>query len=403
MSASLVIFGGDGPGSALAWALVDSRGDISEEGVCEIGARLPGASHAVLVLSGVEAQLKRITLPARTEAQARAAAAFQFEGTLADEADTHYAIGASQTAEGDRLVAAISASRLRAWLDHCRASGADPAAVVLDCAIWPVAENEIAIVETPARVIVAGGGAGGFSIEPALAASVLVRWFADVRASANRIVLCGGDLAAWSAALGQIGANLELAPPADVPKTLAAAAAEPPAFSPNLRQGEFANAARSRQPLKVWRLAAVLAAAAVLLQVGALVVDGIRDRQAADRIRTSAQRDFLAMAPKDTRIVNLGAQATALLNRFEQSARHPLLSAAVPLVAALRQQPLARIDEVRHQMPGRMVRVQVSAPDRAALESVASAMRAQGVKVDVRDLPPREGRYASELNVEAPV
>lgn len=402
MSEYLVLIGGDAPNAPMAWARVGSNGDVSAQDVAHVTP--PPATppqRTFLVLPGAEARLQRLDLPARTEAQARAGAPFLFEGALADDSDMHFAVGEAQDASGARLVAAISAHRLRLWLERCRVFGADPHYVLLDCTVWPVEEDELVIAAFANRVIVAAGAAGGFSIEPALAAPVFSQWLRNANIAPRRVTLLGGDESAWRQALGQYANILQAAQAVEPVAALADGAISAPAAAPNLRQGEFAVATRSAAPLRLWRFAALLAAAALLLQIGSQLIDGIRDRQAASQIQAAAERDFRALNP-DTRVVNLRAQVAALTNQVQQSARHPVLTVSTPIVEALRQHPLVRIDDVRHQAPGRAVRVQLSAPDAASLEAVAAALRAGGLTLDATDLPPRDGRYVLELSVEAP-
>ena len=216
-----------------------------------------------------------------------------------------------------------------------------------------------------------------------------------------RFVLMDDAVAAWRAALGAQANRLEPTRAPDVMTELARGALAASAAVPNLRQGEFAVAGRSEAPLRLWRFAALLAAAALLLQVGSLLAAGWRDAQAARQTMAAAERDFRELRP-DARVVNLRAQVAALVNQLSQSARHPVLAASQPLVAVLREHALVRIDDMRHQAPGRGVRVQVSATDQAGVEAVVGALRARGMAVEAEQLPPRNGRYAAELTLEAP-
>lgn len=403
MSEALVLIAGETPEEPMAWARVDASGRLVERGVARAGESAPAAhpSRTALVISAAEAQLRRLELPARTEAQARAGAPFLFEGALADREDVHYAVGAAQNAEGARLTAAISARRLQQWLDRCRSLGADPHMVMLDCTVWPAPAGEVQIVSTPQRAIVAGGAFGGFTIDPALAPAVLARWLGDAQAQYARIVVMDGDVQVWRAALGARANQIESAPAADILETLARGVANVAAAAPNLRQGPFAPVGREQRPLKLWRFAALLAAAAVLLQVGSLVIAGVRDHQAARQTMAAAEQDFRELRP-NARVTNLRTQVAALVNQMEQSARHPVLTVSQPLSEVLRQQPLARMDDIRHQAPGRSVVVQISATDPAIIEAVVTALREQGLSVDTNQLPPRAGRPAAELRLEAP-
>ncbi|MEZ5995731.1 MAG: type II secretion system protein GspL [Hyphomonadaceae bacterium] len=397
MSEFLILIGGDRPDAAMVWARADAEGHVLEQGLAEGACPAAHPGRTVLVLPGAEARVQRVEMDARTQAQARAAAPFLFERALADQNDVHYAAGDAQVG-GARLLAAVSRARLHAWLDRCRALGADPHVVVLDCTVWPVDAGEITVAAFPNRVIVSGGELGGFSIEPALAPPVFARWLSDAQAGARRIALFGGDAAVWQ----NVGARMESRPALDPVSALARGAVEAPDFAPNLRQGEFAPAGRNAQPLALWRFAVLLAAAALLLQIGSQLISGWRDHQGAARTLAAAERDYRALNPNAGRIVNLGAQVRAALNRAQQAGRHPVLAVSAPVVATLAQHPLVRIDSVRHQGPDRRVQIQFSATDQAALEAALSALSSGGQGGERRDLPPRNGRYAAELTIEAP-
>lgn len=88
---------------------------IAGQGVASRGEFIPGAGgDCVLVLPGFEAQLRVLETPARSSAQARAAAAYLFKGALAtSETDTLFAVGEPADASGTRLVTAIARSRDR--------------------------------------------------------------------------------------------------------------------------------------------------------------------------------------------------------------------------------------------------------------------------------------------------
>lgn len=403
MSALLLLIGGEDPEAPMAWAQVDDVGVVLAQGVLAGGAQAPAAPPArtVLVLPGADARVKVLDLPARTEAQARAGAPFLFEDVLAEHEDMHWAIGSAQNDAGQRLVAGISRSRLKHWLARCAQSGAKPHWVTLDFMLAPTAAGEVAIAATPTHTIVAAGAAGGFTIEQDLAPRVFSSWLAQARIAPQRILLIGGDPARWREALGAYASLLDPAPAQDLAALLARGAVQADYGAPNLLQGAFGVEAAKPSPLKLWRFAALLAAAAFLLQVGSLLIHAVRDGQAARQIAEAAERDFQAVHPG--RIVNLRAQVTALTNQVAQSARHPVLTVAEPLAAVLRENPSVRVDDVRHQAPGRSVRVMMSGADQAGLEAVITALRAAGVQLDRRDVPPREGRYSAELTLEAPL
>lgn len=400
MSDVLVLIGGDAPGAPFAWACVDGAGNITRRGITSESsppAFPPG--RTILVLPAADARLRRLELPARSDTQARAGAEMLFGGTLSSGEAMHYAVGAQQNDAGARLVAAISCDRLRQWLDACRTLRAEPHLVALDCTVWRHVDDAIVVAVTPNRVIVTGGPAGGFSIEPSLAPSLLARWIDEAEVEGWRIIVEGGDADVYRSA---VGAAIQSAPLPDPIATIAVTAAEPAPFAPNLRQGAFAAEHREAQPFRLWRFAALLAAAAILLQIGSLLISGWRDHQAATQILASAERDFRQARPDVGRIVNLRAQVSGLANAIEQAGRHPVLLTSQPIIEALRRHPLTRVDEVRHQRSERAVRLTVSAPQPAQLEGFVGSLREQGVTLEAANAQPRDGRYVAELTLETP-
>ncbi|MDX2236450.1 MAG: type II secretion system protein GspL [Hyphomonadaceae bacterium] len=404
MSDVLVLVGGDGPEDPIAWARVSRDGDILARGVARAGDAVAPAGRIVLVAPGADAQIKRLLLPARTEAQARAGAAALFEGVLAaSAADTHYAVGPAQDERGARLVAAIAARRLTQWLERCAALGADPDEIVLDCCVWPTAAGEIEIVETPTRAIVAAGALGGFAIEPALAPSVFARWLGQCDETVQAIRLMGAPPQRWAAALGPGAPPLAVRPDEDALDVIARAAARGAPAAPNLRQGAFARAVRGGSPWRIWRFAAALAALALALQIGALSLAGWRDADAARAARAAAETEFRAARPDVRRIVNLQAQVAAALNGVQQAAGHPVIKVNDPVIAALQAHPAVRLDEVRHSAPGRIVRMRWSALDQTALTAAIDDLRGRvGGAVDVGAPQFIDGRLAAQVTVTAP-
>jgi type II secretory pathway component PulL len=275
---------------------------------------------------------------------------------------------------------------------------------VLDCTIWPVSAGAVDVVETPQFTFVAGGRAGGFSIEPALAPMLFARWLAAAHNRADAIRLSVADPQAWANALGAEQRLAHFVPRIDDPEQeLARVALAPPDYAPDLRQGPFAPAAAGgQQPWRLWRFAAALALLALLLQIGGLVVAGLRDAEAAQRTLALAERDFRAARPEVRRIVNLRAQVAALVNAAEQAGDHPVLAVTDPLIRVQNAHPLVRLDEVRHAAPGRTVHLRLSSPQGPALEAAIAEIGRQGFRTEARGLQPIEGRYTTELVLESP-
>jgi general secretion pathway protein L len=405
--AGLVLFGEAGPDDPLGWAQVDLRtGAVLASGLASKAGDAPAAALArtVLVLSGSEAQVRRIALRAHSEAQARKGAELSFEGALAEVDGVHYAVGSVQDEAGGRLAAAISADRLQAWLAACRRLGAEPTAAFLDVTLWPVGKDEAALVEIGARTLAAGGLFGGYAIESNLAPALFGGWARQNGVVLRRVEAPAALHGALQASGGLGDAALVAGELRDPLTVLAGAALAPPAHAPNLRQGPFSarGGGRDRGPRwRLWSLAAALAVLAVLVQSGVQAVAGARDAEAAAQVRARAEAAFKDARPQTTRIVNLQAQVRAALNARDQAGAHPVLKTSAPLLQAQRAHPLTRLDQLSHRGPGPGVTLRFSAPEAAALDQLATGLRAQGLKVEARGLAPEGGRYVMEMVVEA--
>jgi type II secretion system protein L len=391
-SETLVLFGGLTPEAPIAWARV-VRGEVIAQGIARLGEPAPlHTARTALVLPGMEGRVQRVALPARSLAQASAAASYAFAGEVADAAPLHCAAGEAQGAQGHRLVAVIARQRLQDWLDRCSAMGADPGFVAFDFTLWPTDADGVAIVDGGAHVLVAGGGAGGFTAEAELACALVPGWLAKL--GLRDASVFGGEERDWPQILhGAARVRLGLAD--DPALVLARQAATPPAAAPNLRQGQFAlTASRAPADARSWKLAAGLAALALLMQPVALVAAGYRDARAAEAIRTAAEADLRAARPDLAGLEAVAAQVSEL----NQGAPHqsPLLAASSMLSEILLTTPSARLEEIRQEGEQGAIIARLSALDEADLQAIGADLSRRGFAVEARATAQQQGRHRIE-------
>lgn len=392
-AAVLVLVAGETPDAPISWARVQS-GAIVTRGVAEAGATLAGGhGGCILILPGFEAQLRALDTPARSAAQAKAAAAYLFRGALAtSEADTLFAVGEPEAEGAPRLAAAISRARLDAWLVRCAAMKATPTAIYLDCAIWPAADGAMDIVRLGERTLVAAGARGGFTIDSGLAPALIESWLAQPGAAISEIRLSGwrpDQLPAGVLAEAPRLSSLDLADPV---ATLVLAATAAPAHAPDLAQGGASRSTTTRSPLAPWLLAASLAAVAGALQVGVTALDGRRDAQAAESALASAETEFRAARPDVKRITNLRAQVTAALNSARRPASNPILTVSPAVADVLAAHPAVQLDEIRHETLGQSVSLRFSSDTPPELDSVITGLRQGATRIDVGPMQAIDGR-----------
>ncbi len=400
-AAKIVLVGGPDPSAAILGLRI--AGDGSVEAMAPLAPRAGGdPQDVILIIPGADVRVRRFDIPAVSEAQARAAAQLMFEGALAQSTDDmHYAIGESVNDQGARLVAVIATTRLQAWIDACHAVGFEPVQVFADFTLWPTPEGAADIVQVGDLTLVAGGATGGYAIESALAPSLFRRWLADSNGAIRRFRMAPGPDGAWRQALS--GLDVEPLENAGHPQhVLARAAAAGSSQAPDLRQGRFALKSAEGGGWRFWRLALAFLFLVFLVQTGAQIVSGMRDKRAAVATLELAERDFRAARPDIGRIVNLRAQVAAIRNEIAHSGAHPVLALNARLIPALEAHPLVRLEEVRHAEPGRRVSLVLSASDAGALDAFVASLSERNLKAEVRERRPEAGRHLVELIVEAP-
>ena len=397
-----VLVAGDTPDAPLTWMRLQS-GVVVAQGVVDNGQAAAGLSgDCILVLPGFEAQLRVLETPARSAAQAKAAAVYLFKGALAaSETETCFAVGEPGDAGGARLAAAISRPRLSSWLARCAQSHLSPRAIYLDCAIWPVEPGSAHIVRLGDRTLVAAGALGGFTIESDLAPQLLGPWLAQLGGAISTLHLIG-----WTPE--QISIPSSIAPPrfvsgdgANPLHVLAAAAAAMPARAPDFAPDRTKTGKGDRSPLAPWVLAASLATIAGVIQIGVTALDGMRDAEAARTITAATETAFRVARPDVKRITNLRAQVTAAINGATRTVANPVLDVSASVTDMLVGHPDVQLDEVRHEAPSRAVSLRFSSMAPAELDAAVTALRQAAGRIDVGPMQAIDGRSSVTISMGA--
>ena len=308
----------DGPGAGdagLAWARVDGPAGAVTTGWAENAQGLPkrGATDRVVLLApGEDVAVHMIDLPARTEAQARAAAGFAVEDLVAEPLDeVHVIAGPRPALGGARAIGVIARPRFAAWRATLDAFVVTPDHILPDTLATPLDPDAVTILDLGARVLVRGP-ALAFAVEEALAREVIDASLADADVAALRIESDRPDALVGPGS--RAGRSVDVAPaPNDaalahrfqrgldgpLPLDLATADAAPDA-------GLAFDARR-------WRLAAGLALAAGLGYAALLVTQITALDRATDAAYAEAEEVLRAAAPDIGRVVNPRAQLRARL------------------------------------------------------------------------------------------
>ncbi len=326
------------PGRAAAWATFDDNERVLQSGV---GApeTWPACDRNEAVLAAACVRIVALRLPPMPAAKLAAAATFALEDQLAGPADEqHIAVGAQRA---DGTVEAIVASR------HL---------------VSELAEDFDRILAEPALAPrpkdnhwrwYASGAGGGFVRKPEGAAFATSRHDGELpielalaleHAARSGNLPTGVEAAFPTAGASAFGSSLVFAMTFATVDAWQWDAAGPAAFASatDLRQGEFADVvpAAARNYLRLFRLAATLAAIAIGLHIVASFAEW-----ATLRLEVWRAESALASLARDAGVIGSEAPAVGLARRYAD-ARHragldapadalPLLARAAPALATL--------------------------------------------------------------------
>lgn len=355
------------PGGQPWRLLADASGAVIARGPPERGD--PGGAKTIVVVPGAEALAKWVELPTRSEAQARAAAAYLLEDTLAAPRErTHLALGPAE-ADGVRLAVAVDRERMRAWLAEAAAAGIKPDVLTPDHLLLPA---------------------------PADDSALSVRIGESVAIRARRLALtCEADLAAFMVGERSVRA---IDTEAEAERALIEGAGQAPL---NLLQGEFAPRAEISWSWAGWRRPLALLAAAAAGPILLYGAQTIRYELAANAARAEAEAAARAALPAAAAAaadpVGLARQR---LNELAAADAGGFLAPASALFAAIEATPAAQLDQLAYTPDG-VLRARVSYANYADIDRLRSAADEAGFALEEGETANAGGRLVTEIVLRA--
>jgi|GEM_PF-2786339 len=172
MSEVTVAFAGSDPQSALTWLVLSENGQLRSEGgggLEELSAEAQG--QVVLVVPGADVTAHEVTIAARNDRQAQAAAPFAVEDRLASDLDELHIVllpdrrkGAH---DGERTVLAVSRAVMDNWTGAATEAGLSIAGIVPDYLLVAIDGDAARLVELDGRMLLRQGSWGA-AIDPGM-------------------------------------------------------------------------------------------------------------------------------------------------------------------------------------------------------------------------------------------
>lgn len=276
---------------------------------------LAGHRRVVVFVPGADVRLTSVTVPVRQPAKVLQAAPFMLEDQFADDVETlHFAIGARQ-ASGSFPIAVVTRSLVDDWLSPFLAAGVRVAALVPETLALPWRDDGYwSVLPDAGQMIVRSGPYTGFScVQDDF--PLLLELAENGSPASLRVLVARGDAADYT----RLQRTLELVPGFDHPLE-ALVRHWKPGQSIDLLQGAYSPREDFNRYWQPWKVAAQLAAVAVLLGAGLNVVESRRLQQEVAALQAANEDTFRRLFPRETRIINLEAQVTQQLRLLQGGA-----------------------------------------------------------------------------------
>lgn len=369
------------PGPA-HWLLVDALGNrighVQQGTLADAAAQAHGRRLTALV-PGEQVMLFLADIPSRNLQKVQQAAPFMLEDKLAEDVDAlHFAAGLKDA--GNHLVAVTGKEHMQRWLGEIAQAGMEPAQLVADATALAGPVDSVIIALDGPYVITRFPDGSGFTTERALALPLLQRRLkAAEGAPPLRAVIHAAeadDAPGFAAALADSGAEFTHQALTDgVLPLLAAGLRQQRGL--NLLQAAFQPRSDFQEHWRVWRTAAILFAACLLLLLIQQGMGYVRlrreaatlDAQVTQMLSQAMPGSHISPGTEKARMQQLLAQ---LQGGSSAGALLPLLDA---LGGAVTANPSIQVIALNYQ--GGSLQAQLQANDIGALDTLKSGLGSQ--------------------------
>lgn len=391
------------PAQPLSWSLREERRRIAKNG-SSLLAHMPQADMAQLILPASRVTLLQTTLPTTSATLKPAVLRYAVEDQVMADPDT---LGVAKIGENAKRISVAVFER--AWLESvlaaCKQAGLRVRAAFVETLLAPLQDASWSVVLNGGHGFVRQGAYTGLSFDGAApdAPPVALKLACDeARRQGNlpgalvvytRDGTPAPDLAAWQQALdlriesGGWWSPLDAAGDHD---------------SVNLLQFEFAPSSFRTDWLPRLRPAAYLAAAIVVLQLGANGVDWLMLRQEKLQLTETMHARYKATFPEARAVVDASRQMQAQLIDLRTAAGRAGPADLVPMIARIGA-PLDRSIRVAmlDYSPG-LLKLELILPSASMAESIRIQLAQGGLSVDLEEVTPLAQGASARYVLQAP-
>jgi general secretion pathway protein L len=387
-----------------SWVITGADGSrLGPVATGELADSAPVAKErqVVVIAPGPSVTLARPELPVKSGAKLAQVVPYAMEESLAGEVEQfHFAIGATDES-GGTLVAALRRDELRSWLDALAAAGLSPQAIVPDTLCLPENPGKTVAVIDSGLLLVRAPGALPVALdaEPLTESFTLAGLEGDDRHV--QLFVSQDD---WQRSREMIEAlrevtgslDLQVLPDGALP-LLASRAVQGGALS--LMQGEFAPRTGWRAEWQRWRVAAILAVAALALHVGARGYDLVRLHAEQSRLEAEIDQAARIALPGVGQITDARAQVEQRLSGGGSADPAGLLGQLSVVAGAMAAAPGPKLQSLGWR--DHALELHVTAPSTDVVARLVEGVNAGGLVADVASTTNGEEGIEAKLQVSA--
>jgi general secretion pathway protein L len=357
--------------------------------------------QVVVIAPGSSVTLAQPELPVKSGAKLAQVVPYAMEESLAGEVEQfHFAIGATG-ADGSTQVAALRREEMRGWLDALASAGIEPQAVVPDTLCVPDNPGKtVAVIDSGLLLVRAPG-----SLPVALDAEPLTESFtlAGLEGDDRHVQLFVSQHD-WQYSREMIEAlrevtgslDLQILPDGALP-LLASTAVRAGTLS--LLQGEFIRRTGWRAEWQRWRVAAILALAALVLHLGVRGYDLVRLNGEQRRLDAAIEQAARIALPDVERIEDARVQVEQRLAGESGGEPDGLLAQLAAVGGALAGAPGPRLESLGWRE--RTLELQMVAANTDAIARFAQGVNARGLTADVASTSNSEKGVEAQVRIAA--
>jgi general secretion pathway protein L len=407
---SLVIRLAEAADAPASWLVVDAAGgrlSAVQAGPLNRAASLAPGKRIIVLAPGVDVLLAEPELPIRGAAKLAQVVPFALEEHLAEDVeDVHFAIGRRDSAHTGTPVAAVSHARLQGWLERLRDAQISPDIMAADSDALPHLPGQTVVVIDADHLYVRrpGSPVAVVHAEPLGEAFELAVPRGTPDETHVLVYLNPGDWSHHQDAIDGLRSRVaslkvQLLPDGVLPWLAHHAAIAAPL---NLLQGAYARKSHWSEHLRSWRVAAILAACLVALNLVGKGIEIWHLSRVEKQLDVSIGQVFREAMPGEQNAVDARRRMEARLQAIRGGAPggESLLPALGALGGAVSQVPDTTLEALSFR--GSVLDLKVTAKDVGSLDKLQRLVTESGMSAELQSSNPRPPGVEGRIQVRGP-